>query len=148
MFKFLKRLFGKEKISERAVEHSVKGDYTKTNRLKSGGHGQEALDYMDEQGIEYNITKTYPNGVRIGNVPAHEKKPKRAGENQSWFPRDWNRQTIKKAGQSVAKGRKYPDGKTKTGKHKNVLVGIKRTNGKIATIFPLSKQKFNRKREK
>mgnify|MGYP002801228307 CR=1 FL=1 len=148
MFELLRRLFGKEEISEKTVRHSSKGDYTPGGRLKGGGHGQEALDYMDKNGIQYNITKTYPNGVRVGNVPKHEQKRKRTGNNQSWFPRDWDRPTIKKAGQSVAKGKKLPDGKIKTARHKGVDVGIIRTGGKIATIFPMSEQKSNRSKKK
>lgn len=144
MFDFLKRLRKKEEISEKAVEHASKGDYTFTNRLKGGGHGQEAIDYMDKNGIEYNITKTYPNGVRIGNVKSHKEKRKRSGQNQSWFPKNWDRKKIKKAGQKIAKGKKYPDGRTKQGRTQGVDVGIKRTNGKVTTIFPLSKQKSKR----
>lgn len=148
MFEFFKRLFGKEKISEKALKHSSLGEYTKTNRLKSGGHGQESLDYMNKNGIKYNITKTYTNGVRIGNVPNHEKPKKRVGNNQSWFPKEWDKQTIKKAGQSVAKGKKYPDGKIKNRYVKGVDIGIIRTNGKIATVFPLSQQKSKKRSRK
>lgn len=144
MFKILKWLFGKEEISEKAIEHSSKGNYTQGGRLKGGGHGQEALDYMNKKGIKYNITKTYPNGVRVGHVPNHKNVLKQSGNKQSWFPKNWDRNTIKKAGQSVAKGKKYPDGKTKSRKTKGVKVGIIRTNGKIATIFPLSDQKSKR----
>ena len=140
MFEFLKRIFGTEKISDSAIVHSSKGEYV-NNRLKSGGHGQEALNYMSDHGITYNITKTYPNGVRIGNVPQHKNAIKRSGNNQSWFPKDWNRDKIKKAGQVVAKGKKYADGRVKTAKTQDVYVGIIRTKGKIATIFPLTEQK-------
>ena len=76
MLKFVKRIFVGERISVKALTHSSRGEYTQTNRLKSGGHGQEALDYMDRHKIKYNITKTYRNGVRIGNVPHHEKVKK------------------------------------------------------------------------
>lgn len=145
MFEFIKRLLGREYIEKKAIEHSSKGEYTKSNRLKGGGHGQEAIEYMDENKITYNITDTYPNGVRIGNVPNHEKAKKRQGNNQSWFPATWKRDNIEKAGKSIARGRKYPDGKIKSGKHKNVDVGIIRTNGKIATIFPLTKQSRRKK---
>lgn len=133
--------FAKENISDKTLTHASKGEYTKTNRLKSGGHGQEAIDYMTSTGIDYNITKTYKNGVRIGNVPNHDKKIKRSGNNQSWFPSNWDKTTIKKAGQNVARGRKYPNGMIKTGKYKRVKVGIIRTNGEIGTIFPTNKQK-------
>lgn len=144
MFNFLKKLFGEEDIPEKTLEHSSKGEYTRGGRLKSGGHGQEALDYMDKNGIEYNITETYPNGVRVGNVPKHNQKKKRTGNNQSWFPQNWNRETIKRAGQRVAKGKKLPDGNIKKGRHKNVDVGIIRTDGKVATIFPTSRQNIKR----
>lgn len=140
----IKKLFCKEEISEKAIEHSSMGEYTRSGRLKSGGHGQEALDFMNKHGIKYNITRTYPNGVRVGNVPKHEQKRKRTGTNQSWFPNNWDRKTIKYAGQSVAKGKRLPDGKVKEGRHKNVDVGIIRTNGKVATIFPMSIQKDRR----
>lgn len=146
MFEFLRRLFGKEKISEKAIIHSTKGDYTISNRLKGGGHGQEAIDYMDKNNIKYNITKNYPNGVRIGNVYEHKDAKKRTGSNQSWFPKDWDREKIKKAGQSVAKGKKFPDGTIKCKRTKGVDVGIIRNEGKIATIFPLSKQKRKRRK--
>lgn len=148
MCKILKRLFGKEEIPEKTIVHASKGEYTAKGRLKGGGHGQEALDYMDKKGIKYNITKTYPNGVRIGNVPKHKKPNKKVGNNQSWFPEDWDRNVIKKAGQAVARGRKLPDGRIKKGNHKHVDVGIIRTQGEIGTIFPLSEQKVRRGKKK
>lgn len=146
MFNFIKKLFKSDKIESDALVHSSFGEYTKTNRLKSGGHGQEALDYMKKNQIPYNISKQYPNGVRIGNVPNHEKVRKRAGDNQSWFPRNWDRKKIEKAGNHVARGKKYPDGSIKSRTYEDVMVGIIRTNGKIATIFPLSNQ--NKRRDK
>ena len=140
MFGFIKRLLGCEEISAAAIRHSSKGEYTTTNRLKSGGHGQEAIDYMQKKNIAYSIIKVYSNGVRVGYVPDHVNRKKRSGLNQSWFPKEWNGSTIKRAGQYVAKGKKYDNGITKTKVYKNVRVGIKRTNGKVATIFPLSDQ--------
>ena len=144
MFNFIKSLFKKEYISQPTLNHSSLGEY-KNNRLKSGGHGQEAIDYMDKNNIKYNINTTYCNGVRVGNVPNHHNKFKRTGNNQSWFPKHWDKEDIKRAGITVARGIKYQDGKTKTGRHKNVDIGIIRTNGRVATIFPLSKQKSRRK---
>ena len=141
MFNFLKCMFFKEPIPQSAIEHSSKGTYSNTNKLKSGGHGQEAINYMTKNNIEFNINKTYSNGVRVGNVPKHKEKLKRSGNNQSWFPQNWDRSMIKNAGQSVAKGIKLRNGKIKTGTYKKVKIGIIRTNGKIATIFPLNKQK-------
>ncbi len=146
---FIKWLFGsKEKISNKALEHSSKGEFTKnSNRLKGGGHGQENIDYMNENNIDYNIVKEYSNGVRVGNVPKHIHYVKQNGINQAWFPKKWDRKKIKKAGQLVSRGAKLNDGQVKTGHYENVNVGIVRTNGKIATIFPMNIQK-NKKGKK
>ena len=146
MFEFLKRLFGKEEISDKAILHSSRGDYAQNGRMKGGGHGQEAIDYMKRHGIRYHINRIYPNGVRVGYVPNHKKPKKQFGNNQSWFPKDWDRRKIKRAGQSVARGKKYPDGKTKIGRVRGVDVGMIRTHGRIATIFPLSKQRIRKRR--
>lgn len=141
----IKWLFGsKEHISDKALEHSSKGEYQSNGRIKSGGHGEECLKHLKDNNIEYNIVRTYRNGVRVGNIPSHDKKAKRTGANQSWFPKDWDREKIKKAGQVVSRGEKKPDGEIKEGKYDNVNVGVIRTKGKIATIFPTSTQK-NRK---
>mgnify|MGYP006962965593 FL=1 len=32
-----------------AIIHSMEGSYTEGNRMKSGGHGQDAIDYMDQE---------------------------------------------------------------------------------------------------
>ena len=34
---------------------------------------------MERNGIEYNIVKEYPNGVRVGNIPTHKNKFKKTG---------------------------------------------------------------------
>ena len=143
---FLRWLFGlKENISDKALEHSSKGEFTKkSNRLEKGGHGQENIDYMKENNIKFNIIKEYKNGVRVGNVPGHTNNKKQSGINQSWFPRNWNRRKIKQAGQVVSRGEKKLDGQVKVGYYENVNVGIIRSNGVIATIFPMNIQK-NRK---
>ena len=147
MFMFIRRWLCGDKIDNDAVQHASKGEYTTTKRLKGGGHGQEAIEYMKKNRIQYTITKTYPNGVRIGNVPHHTHAKKRTGDNQSWFPAKWDRETIKNAGKYVSRGKKYRDGVTKNGKYKNVKVGIIRTKGKVATIFPLKQQnEYRRKR--
>jgi hypothetical protein len=33
--------------------------------MKGGGHRQENIELLESLGIEYNIEKTYPNGVKI-----------------------------------------------------------------------------------
>ena len=69
---------------------------------RSGGHGQDAIDFMDKNGIEYNIVKTYKNGVRVGNVPNHWKdNSKRKGIGQSWFPKSWGQKDVVKAAEHV-----------------------------------------------
>lgn len=138
--------------SQFAVVHSNEGDYTKAGkknpiRLKAGGHGQAGINELDKYGIKYNIVKTYPNGVRVGNIPNHKQKMKQTGTRQAWFPKNWSSKDIKHAGEHVAnlKGNRHihmNDGKPVYGMWKGVRVGVIRTNGKIATIFPDSKQPY------
>ena len=136
-------------VSDFALVHSDEGKYTKPSRkgdrlrLVSGGHGQTGMDQLDKYGIKYNIVKTYPNGVRVGNVPNHKERSKKEGIGQSWFPKSWSDKDIRRAGEHVAglKGNRHiPDGKTIYGVYKGVRIGVKRTNGKIATVFPDSNQ--------
>lgn len=141
-------------ISDFALVHSSEGAFTRSQtrvngkmvirlRLNNGGHSQKGIELLDKYGIEYNIVKTYPNGVRVGNIPNHIKSFKRRETNQSWFPKSWTDKDIRRAGEHVAglKGnRRIPDGKTIYGVYKGVRVGVKRTNGKIATVFPDSDQ--------
>ena len=141
-------------VSDFAVVHSQEGRFVKTQvkvngkvqfkpRLAAGGHGQAGMDLLDKYGIKYNIVKTYPNGVRVGNVPWHKKPDKQKGIGQSWFPSSWSEKDIKRAGSHVAglKGNRHiPDGVIVYGTYKGVRVGIIRTNGKISTVFPDSNQ--------
>lgn len=146
---FIRWLFGKdEHISDLAIEHSSKGVFTvnpktnKINTLKSGGHGQENIDYLNKMQIKYNVVREYKNGVRIGNVPKHKSVRKRTGTNQSWFPKEWGRNEILNAGKYVARcKKKKKDGIEVRATYKKVKVGIRRTKGKIATIYPTNKQK-------
>lgn len=144
-------------VSDFALVHSIEGKYTKPSRpgddirLISGGHGQVGIEQLDKYGIKYNIVKTYANGVRVGNIPRHKNRAKQTGIGQSWFPKSWTRKDIRKAGEHVAglrRNRRIPDGKIVYGIYKGVRVGIMRTNGKIATIFPDSKQPVRRRRLK
>lgn len=151
-------------VSDFAVVHSLEGRFVKTldkvngkvhfkPRLAAGGHGQAGMDLLDKYGIKYNIVKTYPNGVRVGNVPGHKKSSKQKGIGQSWFPKDWTGKDIKRAGSHVAslKGNRHmPDGVIVYGTYKGVRVGVMRTNGKISTVFPDSNQTsvFNKRRNR
>lgn len=132
-------------VSDFALVHSDEGKYTKPSRkgdklrLVSGGHGQTGMDQLDKYGIKYNVEKTYSNGVRVGNIPNHKNPNKRKSMGQTWFPQSWTTKDIRHAGEHVAglKGNRHvPDGKAVYGVYKSVRVGVIRTNGKIATVFP------------
>ena len=138
--------------------HSFDGEFTanyKTGKLsksKSGGHGQSCIDLMDKNGLKYKITKTYPNGFRVGYVEDHKDKRKRSGNNQSWFPKNWTQKDMVRAGEHVGKlksNKQTKDGVSMYGVYKGVRVGVIRTNGHIATIFPDSNQSgLSKKRRK
>ena len=133
--------------SQFAVVHSDEGRFTKPKsggiRLAGGGHGEAGRKLLDKYHIEYHITHTYPNGVRIGNVPGHKDGRKRQGIGQSWFPAHWSAQTIKQAGEHVMEtsgGSSPKDGIPTIGSYLGVKVGVILTGGKIATIFPTNIQ--------
>jgi hypothetical protein len=145
-------------VSEFALVHSSEGAFTHSQtrvngemviklRLNNGGHSQKGMELLDKYGIRYNIVKTYPNGVRVGNIPNHMQKAKRKEMGQAWFPKSWTDKDIRRAGEHVAglKGnRRVADGKKIYGFYKGVRVGVIRTNGKIATVFPDSNQNKRR----
>ena len=149
-------------VSDFAVVHSNEGDFVRKQvrvkgkmtiqlRLGNGGHGQKGMDLLDKYGIKYNIEKTYPNGVRVGNIPDHKRPAKRKSMSQSWFPKTWTEKDIRRAGEHVAGlkcNRRLPNGVTAFGVYKGVRVGIIRTNGKIATVFPDTDQSSVIKRRK
>ncbi|MGF6353048.1 WXG100 family type VII secretion target [Paenibacillus sp. 4624] len=133
------------KVSPKVIEHSSKGDFTvnpkngKISKMRGGGHGQSNIDFLRTNGFEYNIEKTYPNGVRVGNVPEHKTPAKREGSNQAWFPKNWSESDIVEAGKSVVdipQNASKPDGVVIYGEYKGVRVGVIKTNGEIGTIFP------------
>lgn len=141
-------------ISDYALLHSVEGTYVNSGskdpkhplRLDGGGHGQAMFKILKKANIGYNIVKTYPNGVRIGNVENHKTKAKRMYNAQAWFPKKWTATDILKAGEYVAKLNDYEnlkDGVAVYGMYKGVKVGIMKSNGKIATIFPCLEQPEN-----
>ena len=149
-------------VSDFALVHSSEGTFKwklvkkdgkkgKKIRLASGGHSQHGMDLLNKYGIEYHIVKTYTNGVRVGYIPDHADKKKRSGTGQAWFPKDWNNRDIRHAGEHVA-GLKHnhhsPDGVTMWGVYKGVHVGVKKTNGKISTVFPDSDQSSVLRRKK
>lgn len=137
-------------VSDFALVHSNEGKFTHRLVYKdgkhqkqlipaSGGHGQDGLKLLDKYHIKYQIVKTFPNGVRLGNVPNHQIKRKRTGTNQAWFPKNWSAKDIRHAGEHVAglkHNRHQPDGSTLYGTWKGVRIGVKLTHGKISTVFP------------
>ena len=149
-------------VSDFALVHLSEGAFTRSQtrangemviklRLNNGGHSQKGMELLDKYGIEYNVVKTYSNGVRVGNIPNHMQKAKRKERGQSWFPKSWTDKDIRRAGEHVAglkSNRKIPDGVRVYGVYKGVRVGIMRTNGKIATVFPDSDQSSVMKRRK
>lgn len=139
----------KPKIGDIAIEHSSKGEYTSTNRPRGGGHGQDAIDYMNANNIPYEITTEYNNGVRRGNLPTSKEAMKRFGERQSWFPKSWTAKDIENAGIEVAESlEKCP----KSGQRVTRIVnGVSVTiifgdEGSIETIFPSKKQPGGKKK--
>ncbi len=136
---------GSESVHHQALIHSIDGVYThdpktgRPQRLKAGGHGQANIEVMEKNGIEYNVVKTYENGVHVGNVPNHKASFKKKGAMQAWFPKSWTTRDIVKAGEHVASlktNQDAGDGVTMWGTYKGVRVGVIKTNGKIATVFP------------
>lgn len=96
-------------VSDFALVHSSEGAFTRSQtrvsgkmviklRLNNGGHSQKGMELLDKYGIKYNIVKTYPNGVRVGNIPNHMQRNKKSNTGQSWFPKSWTEKDIRRAG--------------------------------------------------
>ena len=137
-------------VSEYSLVHSNEGTFTKPSRkrdklrLKGGGHGQDNIKLLEKYHIKYEITTTYKNGVRVGNVEGHKDRSKSIGNGQTWFPKNWTWRDIKHAGEHVAslkQNRHKPDGTKLIGWWKGVKVIVVKTHGKIGTIFPDVNQK-------
>lgn len=130
-------------VSNERLKHSVLGDYSTASkqypygRMKAGGHSQAAMNMCDEKKIEYTVTKTFSNGVRIGNVPSSGMAMKRSRNGQAWFPESWNEEKILIAGTTVANnGVPFEDGVRKTGVYDGVAVRVLMNNGVIGTVCP------------
>ncbi len=139
---------GSKTVHHGALIHSFDGRYSrdqKTGKLiniKTGGHGQSALEIMDKNGIKYNIVKTFSNGVRVGNIPGIKSKAKKTGTGMAWFPKNWSVKDMVRAGEHVSKlrgNRGVADGVTIWGTYKGVRVGVIKTHGQVATVFPDSR---------
>ena len=128
-------------FSSNCIEHATKGDFMlnsdKHVRLRSGGHGQDCIDYLKENQLKFEIISEYENGVRLGNVECHKQRSKKRDGRQAWFPKSWTQETIKEAGEYVGKlNPSTKDGDLAFATFKGVSVGIIRREGKIVTIFP------------
>ena len=120
-------------------------------RLASGGFGQKNIELLEKYNIEYEISKIYENGVRIGNIPSHKNIKKQKGNNQTWFPSNWTSEKIKKAGEYVLnlkKNENVKDGQVITGIYDGVKVGVIKIKGIPSTIFPDKDQSEALKRRK
>jgi Bacterial EndoU nuclease len=148
-------------ITSERINHSNLGDFTKATpadiriarsngtlalgkKLTGGGHGQDNIDELIRRNITFNITKTYPNGVRVGNV-SHTNPLKKSGENQSWFPKEWTADDIEAAGKFVADYNggtdRFPNGKIIYANYKGVRTSIivnhdPTYKGGIGSVFP------------
>lgn len=155
------------KIQNKTLEHASRGKFTNPRNpkkqaignFKGGGHGQDNINLLQKHGIEYNIVKEYPNGIRCGNVPSHKEKEKKSGTGQSWFPKNWTEKDIERAGEYVANLKnkmeymiqEFVDSKTnkvtaiyKFANYRGVTVGICYNFNlkRVTTIFPDQKQRL------
>jgi hypothetical protein len=130
-------------VKSTVVNHSVMGTYKQASkpypngRMVSGGHTQAAMVECTLKGIDYEVTGTFSNGVRIGNVPSSETRKKRTGNGQAWFPQNWDEDKVRTAGTAIANdGQDLVDGYHKTGVYDGVAVRVLVDDGEITTICP------------
>lgn len=135
---------GSSVIHHEGIIHSFEGLYKNkadgSMKLSKGGHGQGAIDFMKENGIEYEINKTYSNGVRVGNIKDAEQKFRQTGNNHSWFPENWTDKTIVAAAKYITglkKNAGFKPGDRIEGTYKHVkVVAYIGKDGCISTLFP------------
>jgi len=129
-----------------ALTHTFIGEYRQPSkdfpngRLSGGGHTAQAMAEMDRRGLLYNVVRTDSNGVIFGNVPGHDQKFKKTGENQTWFPKTWAEHDIMSAGIATANKGTAVSNYAKEYVYKNINVRILITNGRISTICPSNDQ--------
>ena len=131
-------------INKSTVSHSARGEYTgaskayPSGRLKGGGHSAQSKAELKSKGIEYNVTKTYSNGVTLGNIPSHKETFKRSGDFQAWFPDSWDDDKILTAGTYVSNSGNPIIDNRQTGIFDNVAVRVMYNpkTGDIDTICP------------
>lgn len=127
-------------VSDEAVAHSSIGEYNSAGRIIGGCHSQAGMDELVRRGIEFAIVRAFTNGVRLGNIPGHKEKFKRAGEKQAWFPPDWDDDKIMEAGTAVANSdAPLQMGYYKVGEYEGVMVRVLFAtdgSGKIISVCP------------
>lgn len=134
-------------ISKKTQKHASRGDFiypskhlpNKILTMKSGGHGQENIQFIKKKKISYNVDTEFSNGVRFGHIDRHRDKHHARKNAHAWFPKEWDRNEIKKAGEHVAslkRNQVLMDGKKYTGRYRGVTVGIIARKGIVKTIFP------------
>ena len=150
----------RRKISEYALVHSSEGTFMNVNskhpikspfRMVSGGHREDNIRLLKKYKIGYTFIKVYQNGVRVGVVKGHKDKGKRELNKQAWFPKSWTKKDILRAGEHVAAlkcNKHVKDGYNMYGMWKGIRVGVKRTKGKVSTVFPDIKQPMKKKGKK
>lgn len=124
--------------------HIMEGEYDPDLGIArthiDGGHTQDSIDFMKKNNIDFQIVKTYPNGVRIGNILDSEDPDMQSGSNHSWFPESWNQETIINAVTKIVADnnvKKLKNGGEKlSGTYQGVKITAYRRNGIIQTIFP------------
>lgn len=136
-------------LSSDAIKHSNEGEFAnpvnpkksmEPGKMKSGGHGEDNIRLLDRLGRKYTVVRKFKNGVRLGNIDMHGNKMKRTGTGQSWFPSEWTAGDIEAAGNKVIHDTpnfdKIPDGLPVYGDYNGVRVGVIKTDGVSATVFP------------
>ena len=157
--RYLSTAGGRNQVSDYALVHAWEGTYTylvghdgkRISKLKSGGHGQKAIELMREHGIRFEIEKTLPNGVRLGRIEGLKKSHRLRANGFAWFPLACWPEDVRRAGEYVAKlpaNRKSKDGERVYGVYHGVRVGIIRRGGVIRTVFPDFEQPEPKKKGK
>ena len=132
-------------ISKKAQDHASRGTFVYPKKgkrqliMKSGGHGQENIGFLNKKKISHAIETLYSNGVRLGRIPKHANWVNRKKNGHAWFPSSWSKQDIKNAGLHVASlKRNTPmrDNQKYTGRYKGVSVGVYARKNRIQTVFP------------
>lgn len=131
-------------ISSDRKKHITIGEFTKNKkRFDGGGHTEENIKFLEENKIPYEINLIYNNGVRVGNILNAKNSKYAKGNNHSWFPSNWDLNTINEAIKYLTKDIKTMPAERSsiTGEYKGVKVTIIfGKNGSISTIYPNKEQ--------